>query len=639
MSRLLERLSIFSRLLLISLSYTLPIAVLLYFVINGINQDIRFSELEKIGNRYQRPLATLLETIPKHAVDSRRAARGDSASAAALIDSHTQIDRAFSDLRTVDARHAADLQFTTEGLAKRDRRGIDAAAVQKEWESLKSQASTLTAEQLAAAHAALLEKVLLMIKHAGDTSNLILDPDLDSYYLMDVTLLALPETQRRYAEAIAAFDAIAEQPELSTADRLKLAVMAAQFTADLSRIATDVETTSVEDAQFYGSNAGLQSGLPAAFRRYEAAARPMLESLGRLEQPAPAEAAALASLVREAGRARDASFVFWRESVAWLDDLLDSRLAYYRSLRLWALSLAAVAWLAAAGLVSLITRSIAGPLRRIVATLDAASHEVALGVSEISRSSESLAAAAQQQAASLRDAAGSVGVIGDMTRRNADDARIANDRSTSTARFAGDSKPSMALMSRAMETVEASTDKTTVVVKLIAEIAFQTNLLALNAAVEAARAGSAGLGFAVVAEEVRRLAQRCAESARKTTELIDDVKESTRNGVGVVDELASLLERITASSHDAASLIANVAASNAQQAEGVTQLTRAIDQMNGVTQSNAANAVETAAASAEITAQAKELSTLADQLLKMVEGSHARSAVTQTRRPRLVRSS
>jgi methyl-accepting chemotaxis protein len=179
-------------------------------------------------------------------------------------------------------------------------------------------------------------------------------------------------------------------------------------------------------------------------------------------------------------------------------------------------------------------------------------------------------------------------------------------------------------MSAAMDAIKASTDKTTVVVKSIAEIAFQTNLLALNAAVEAARAGAAGQGFAVVAEEVRSLAKRCADSARSTAELIDDVRASTRNGVAVVDELAAMLDQITASAREAATLIANVATSNAQQAEGIGQLRRAVDQMNSVTQSNAANAVQTAAASSEITAQAKELSDLAEQLTAMVAGRRSR---------------
>jgi len=257
--------------------------------------------------------------------------------------------------------------------------------------------------------------------------------------------------------------------------------------------------------------------------------------------------------------------------------------------------------------------------------LDTASDEVALGVEEISRSSESLAASTQEQAASLEEAVSSVGIITDMTRQNAADAGLANTKSSVAADVAQRSKPSMVRMSLAMDAIKNSTDKTTQVVKTISEIAFQTNLLALNAAVEAARAGQAGQGFAVVAEEVRSLAKRCAESARSTTDLIEQVKESTRNGITVAEGVAGMLEEITSSSEEAAALIAKVAAANVQQADGIGQLNRAFEQMNNVTQSNAASAVQTASASAQITAQARELSDLADSLTAVVEGQGHRS--------------
>ena len=614
---LFEYLPISRRLLLISLAYTLPIAVLLYFVVGGINQDIRFSELEKIGNAYQRPLAVLLEHVPQHALAASRGIESSGRADADLARSRSEIDRAFAALREIDARHAGDLQFTGEGLAKRNRAQIAPATVQREWEALKQAAAGDTAN----AHARLLEKILMMIKHAGDTSNLILDPDLDSYYLMDITLLALPEMQRRYAEVLTTFDRLERQPSLTADDRTAIAVLASQVSADLARIGADVDTALVEDGNFYGTLDTLQVGLQPGFNRYAAAVRPMLDSLAAAGSVGgAADIGSLGGLCLATQAAKTASFAFWRESVDWLDGLLDRRLTHYRRLRIGSLALSALAWLAAAGLVTVISRSIAGPLSQIVGTLNAASDQVALGVEEISRSSESLASSTQEQAASLEEAASSVGLITDMTRQNAADAKHANTRSISAMNFATDSKPSMARMLAAMEAIKASTDKTTLVVKSIAEIAFQTNLLALNAAVEAARAGIAGQGFAVVAEEVRSLAKRSAESARNTTDLIDHVKASTRNGVAVVEDVAGTLDKITESAQAAATLIAGVATSNAQQADGIRQLGLAVDQMNAVTQSNAANAAQTASASSEITAQAKGLHDLASRLREMADG-------------------
>src|SRR4029453_3351577 len=103
------------------------------------------------------------------------------------------------------------LKFTDAELKKRDRDHLHLSTIKGEWEQLKTKATTQNDEATkGVAH--LIADTRGMIAHMGDTSNLILDPDLDSYYLMDITLLALPQTQDRLAQMIAFGQQALSQP-------------------------------------------------------------------------------------------------------------------------------------------------------------------------------------------------------------------------------------------------------------------------------------------------------------------------------------------------------------------------------------------------------------------------------------------
>ena len=99
-------------------------------------------------------------------------------------------------------------------------------------------------------------------------------------------------------------------------------------------------------------------------------------------------------------------------------------------------------------------------------------------------------------------------------------------------------------MSAAMSGIRSASAEIAKILRTIDEIAFQTNVLALNAAVEAARAGEAGAGFAVVAEEVRALAQRSADAARETSAKAEDSSVKTNHGAARIDSLVRQFHEI-----------------------------------------------------------------------------------------------
>ena len=175
-------------------------------------------------------------------------------------------------------------------------------------------------------------------------------------------------------------------------------------------------------------------------------------------------------------------------------------------------------------------------------------------------------------------------------------------------------------MNHAMAAIKASADGIAKIIKTIDEIAFQTNILALNAAVEAARAGEAGAGFAVVAEEVRALAQRSATAARETAEKIEDSIAKSEHGVQISGKVATSLQEIVEKARKVDALVAEIAQASQEQSQGIGQVLTAVTQMDKVTQSNAASAEESASAAEELNAQAMSMDDAVASLQQLVGG-------------------
>jgi len=292
-----------------------------------------------------------------------------------------------------------------------------------------------------------------------------------------------------------------------------------------------------------------------------------------------------------------------------------------------------VAILVGAAMAIGITRSITGPLNRIIASLSAGAEQTTSAANQVSASSQSLAQGASEQAASLEETSSSLEEMSSMTKKNADTAQQAASLATEAKSAADKGNGAMVRMATAIKEIEKSAGETAKIIKTIDEIAFQTNLLALNAAVEAARAGEAGKGFAVVAEEVRNLAMRSAEAAKNTSSLIEGSVNNARNGVMIADEVGSTLGEIVTASEKVSSLVHEIAAASGEQAQGIGQVNTAVTQMDKVTQSNAAAAEESASASEELSAQAEQLASIVNDLAAIVGGSQAAEARAAAARP------
>jgi methyl-accepting chemotaxis protein/methyl-accepting chemotaxis protein-1 (serine sensor receptor) len=270
-----------------------------------------------------------------------------------------------------------------------------------------------------------------------------------------------------------------------------------------------------------------------------------------------------------------------------------------------------------------VARGIGGRLRRVARELGENAEQMASAASQVSASSRTVAESAFEQVASLEETSASSEEINAMSRRNSENFRgLANLVTQSQQKFAA-ANQSLQAMVAAMGEIGASSHKISGIVRVIGEIAFQTDILALNAAVEAARAGAAGMGFAVVAEDARNLAQRCAQAAKDTAAAIQETIARSNDGQLKADRVAGAVRAIAEESSKLKALVDEVHLGSQEQARGLEQIGQAIARMEQATQTTAASAEQSAAAAGELTAQSETLQDLVENLIGMV-GAPAR---------------
>jgi methyl-accepting chemotaxis protein len=309
---------------------------------------------------------------------------------------------------------------------------------------------------------------------------------------------------------------------------------------------------------------------------------------------------------------------------------------------------AALALIIAAVLGAMVTRSIVGPLQRVVeganalaqgdlsVKIDVASRDevgsvgeslnraiaqLATIVGRVKHASLSISSATQQlaagntdlsqrteeQAASLEETAASMEQLTATVRQNADNAQRAIELAAAASGIAQRGDEVVSRMVTTMSDINQSSAKIAEITGLIEGVAFQTNILALNAAVEAARAGEQGRGFAVVASEVRSLAQRSSIAAKEIKELIGASVETVRRGSNLADEAGRTMVELAQASGRVSDIMGEISSASLEQRTGIEQVNQAVVQMDQVTQQNAALVEEASAAAQSMAEQARTL--------------------------------
>ncbi|RVT52817.1 methyl-accepting chemotaxis protein [Rubrivivax albus] len=604
----------------VSLAFLLPIVMLTVSLWLTASQNIAFSSKERVGVTYARELMPLLD-----AAQNRR--RASAANAADLPEAQQRVAKALEAVAGVQARHGKELA-TDEAWALVQRLQADVVG-----QPVRSDASATFA-----AHTAFIDAVFALLDDVAYNSNLTLDPDVDTYYLMDAALFKQPQLieqlgqMRGMGNALiragtktqAQHDLVTRAQAFALAHQAGIEASLARAVAADASISDEIRTAKAVAASrdFLALvQANVMGDVPTGDAKAFVAA-------GNL---AIGEHYASVGRVFDALDKRLAARLFGLNRTLYLQlgiSLFGVAVAVYMLVAFYRVTQGGISEVArqldeiAKGNLTLQPRpwgsdevarlmntlaSTLEALRQIVGQVRAGAGEIQTASQEVASASLDLSRRTEETASHLQRTSAAMTQIGTTVQQTAHTAQGASSLVANNADVASKGGDEVERAVATMDRIRESSARIGEIIGTIDGIAFQTNILALNAAVEAARAGEQGRGFAVVASEVRALAQRSAGAAREIKSLIGVSVDQVESGASVIGQAGQTMRQIVDNANGVKQLIAEISIGAREQTSGIADVSQSVEQLDAMTQQNAALVEETAAAAASLKDSAERM--------------------------------
>lgn len=513
-------------------------ASIIGFLLNNLESQANFSIKERRGVEYIKPLKILLHDL-RELKDGNKSITKD------------MIDKEVADVDAQDSKYNKEMK------------------VEDTWAKLKADLIELKPAQLDD----LITRTSASIDNVTNQSNLILDPDLDTYYSMDSYCLRFANIMGKIFDLKQNGINKLQGKPFNQLNLIKTSVL----------LDEQNEIVKANLAVIYGFNASTKADYDEVTNGSYEATKDFLvlnEKVIAGAKISPATYAASADKAIEANKVADLKYGDTLYRLAGI------RVDKYKSQEPISVLITVVSLLILGYLAIGFYLSLVESVTKVSEGLAEIADEVNINTKKLSEDSENLAADNSEQAASIQETAATLEEMTSMVAQNTSNTKQATGLALKAKEAADEGSNDMIALIESMNELKTSSNEIAKIIKVIDEIAFQTNILSLNAAVEAARAGEAGKGFAVVAEEVRNLAQRSAKAAKDTSIIIESNIDLSEKSVSITQKTGEALEEINLQVEKVNEIIKEVAVATEEQAQGISQINVAVNQMSMVTQNN-----------------------------------------------------